>query len=95
MDALVAGGVEIHRHLIGFRVREPGLDARHIEPAGYHALQANAADFTIERHDADIAFVPMERTDVQHSHAVVAHLQMRNGLRFSGDGTRPGRSWLS
>ena len=27
------------------------------------------------RYDADIVFVPMERTDVQHSHAVVAHMQ--------------------
>ena len=29
----------------------------------------------MERYDADVVFVPMERTDVQHSHAVVAHMQ--------------------
>ena len=29
----------------------------------------------VERYDADVVFVPMERTDVQHSHAVVAHMQ--------------------
>ena len=29
----------------------------------------------IERYDAEVVFVPMEKTDVQHSHAVVAHMQ--------------------
>jgi polysaccharide pyruvyl transferase WcaK-like protein len=29
----------------------------------------------VDRYDADVVFVPMERTDVQHSHGVVAHMQ--------------------
>lgn len=29
----------------------------------------------VERQDADVLFVPMEVTDVQHSHAVIAHMQ--------------------
>ena len=29
----------------------------------------------VDRYDADIVFVAMERTDVQHSHGVVAHMQ--------------------
>ncbi|HEY8945710.1 MAG TPA: polysaccharide pyruvyl transferase family protein [Polyangiaceae bacterium] len=75
MGALKAEGVEFGRHLIGFSVREPGPAAPDIRPDEYYALLANAADFTIERYDADVLFVPMEKTDVQHSHAVVAHMK--------------------
>src|SRR4029079_18757163 len=35
----------------------------------------NAADYIIERYDAEVVFVPMEKADVQHSHGVVAHMQ--------------------
>jgi polysaccharide pyruvyl transferase WcaK-like protein len=56
-------------------VREPGPAAPHIDPEEYYALLANAADFIVERLDADVVFVPMEKTDVQHSHGVVAHMQ--------------------
>ena len=78
-DALKAEGVAFDRHLVGFSVREPGPAAPDIDPDEYYALLANAADFIIERYDADVVFVPMEKTDVQHSHAVVAH--MRNAER--------------
>jgi polysaccharide pyruvyl transferase WcaK-like protein len=61
--------------LVGFSVREPGPAAPDINPDEYYALLANAADFIIKRYDVDVVFVPMERTDVQHSHAVVAHMQ--------------------
>lgn len=74
-DALKAEGVEFDRHLIGFSVREPGPAAPDIRPDEYYALLANAADFLVERYDANVLFVPMERTDVQHSHTVVAHMQ--------------------
>jgi polysaccharide pyruvyl transferase WcaK-like protein len=74
-DALKAEGVEFDRHLVGFSVREPGPAAPDIDPEEYYALLANAADFVVERYDANVLFVPMERTDVQHSHAVVAHMQ--------------------
>ena len=75
VDALKAEGVEFDRHLVGFSVREPGPAAPDIDPEEYYALLANAADFIIERYDAEVVFVPMEKTDVQHSHAVVAHMQ--------------------
>ncbi len=75
MDALRSEGVEFQRHLIGFSVREPGPAAPDIDPEHYYALLANAADFLVERQDADVLFVPMEVTDVQHSHAVMAHMQ--------------------
>jgi polysaccharide pyruvyl transferase CsaB len=75
VDALIAEGVQLERHLVGFSVREPGPAAPDIDPEAYYALLANSADFMVERYDADVVFVPMERTDVQHSHGVVAHMQ--------------------
>lgn len=75
IDALIAEGVELDRPLVGFSVREPGPAAPDIDPDEYHALLANAADFIVERYDADIVFVPMEKADVQHSHGVVAQMQ--------------------
>jgi polysaccharide pyruvyl transferase CsaB len=75
VEALQAEGVEFDRHLVGFSVREPGPAAPDIRPDEYYALLANAADFIVERYDADVVFVPMEITDVQHSHAVVSHMQ--------------------
>lgn len=77
--ALEAEGVDFSRDLVGFSVREPGPAAPDIDPDEYHAMLANAADFLIERFDAEVLFVPMEKIDVRHSHAVVAH--MRNAER--------------
>jgi polysaccharide pyruvyl transferase CsaB len=74
-EALTAEGVEFDRKLVGFSVREPGPAAPDIDPEEYHALLAHAADFIVERYDADVVFVPMEKADVQHSHGVVAHMQ--------------------
>ena len=63
--------------LVAFSVREPGPAAPDLDIGHYHALVANAADFVVDRYDADVVFVPMERTrvDVQHSHAVVGRMQ--------------------
>jgi polysaccharide pyruvyl transferase CsaB len=74
-DALKAEGVMLDRHTVGFSVREPGPAAPDIDPEQYYALLANAADFLVERFDAEVVFVPMEQYDVQHSHAVVAHMR--------------------
>jgi polysaccharide pyruvyl transferase CsaB len=73
---LKSEGLEGRRHLIGMSVREPGVAAPDIDPKEYHALLANAADFMVDRYDADIVFVPMERSvlDSQHSHAVIAQM---------------------
>lgn len=62
--------------LVGMSVREPGVAAPDIDPDFYHGLLANAADFMIERFDANVVFVPMEglKLDVQHSHAVMAKM---------------------
>lgn len=76
-DALRNEGLNPDKRLIGLSVREPGPAAPDIDVAHYHALLANAADFMIDRLDADIVFVPMERRkmDLQHSHAVIAAMQ--------------------
>jgi len=74
-EAWKGDGLDFSKRLVAFSVREPGPAAPDIDPDEYYALLANAADFMVERYDADVVFVPLERTDVQHSHAVVAHMQ--------------------
>ncbi|HEU5401454.1 MAG TPA: polysaccharide pyruvyl transferase family protein [Terriglobales bacterium] len=75
VEAIKEEGVQFDRHLVGFSVRERGPAAPDIDPDEYYALLANAADYIVDRLDADIVFVSMEKTDIQHSHAVVAHMQ--------------------
>jgi polysaccharide pyruvyl transferase CsaB len=74
-------GLEHAKRLVGFSVREPGPAAPDLDIEHYHALVANAADFVVDRLDADVVFVPMERArvDVQHSHAVIG--KMRQATR--------------
>lgn len=69
-------GLEGRRRLIGMSVREPGVAAPDIDPVEYHALLANAADFMVDRFDADVVLVPMEHSvlDMQHSHAVISKM---------------------
>jgi polysaccharide pyruvyl transferase CsaB len=74
-EALKTEGVDFDRHLVGFSVREPGPAAPHISTDHYYELLANAADFMIDRLNADVVFVPMERKDIQHSHGVVANME--------------------
>ncbi|MFC2041727.1 polysaccharide pyruvyl transferase family protein [Chloroflexota bacterium] len=64
------------RRVVGMSVREAGVAAPDIDEKFYHGLLANAADFMIDRFDADIVFFPMEHhmLDVQQSHAVVAQM---------------------
>jgi polysaccharide pyruvyl transferase CsaB len=73
--ALTREGLDDKRRLIGMSVREPGAAAPDIDQNVYHALLANAADFMVERFDADIVFMPFESAhDVGHSHAVIAQM---------------------
>jgi polysaccharide pyruvyl transferase CsaB len=69
-------GLEGSRRIIGMSVREPGVAAPDLDEKVYHALLANAADFMVDRWNANIVFVPMERSvlDTQHSHAVIAKM---------------------
>lgn len=64
------------RCLVGVSVREPGPAAPDLDEEHYHSLLAAAADFLVDRLDADLVFVPMERrhSDIQHSHAVISRM---------------------
>ncbi len=77
-------GIDPATRLVGFSVREPGPAAPDLNIDHYHAILANAADFMVERFDAQILFVPMEtgvNRDPQHSHAVIS--KMANAQRAS------------
>lgn len=73
-DTLVREHMDGSKHLICMSVREPGIAAPDINDEIYHEILANAADFMVDRYDANIIFIPMERKmlDLQHSHAVVS-----------------------
>jgi polysaccharide pyruvyl transferase CsaB len=75
-EALQKEGLNENRRLIGLSVREPGSAAPDIDETHYHALLANAADYMVDRLDADLVFVPMEprQKDTQHCHAVVSKM---------------------
>jgi polysaccharide pyruvyl transferase CsaB len=75
-DALKREGLDHGRHLVGVSVREPGAAAPEIGEQAYHKLLADAADFMVDRYDADVVFVPLEprMIDVQQAHAVVAQM---------------------
>jgi polysaccharide pyruvyl transferase CsaB len=70
-------GLDLDRRLVGISVREPGPAAPDMDVRHYHQLLANAADFMVDRLDATVVFVPMERQrlDLQHSHAVISQME--------------------
>jgi polysaccharide pyruvyl transferase CsaB len=86
-DMLKKEGISTDAPLVGFSVREPGPAAPDLVVEQYHAIVANAADFMVERIDAQVVFVPMEvgeQKDPQHSHGVIskmAHAQRANVLK--------------
>lgn len=76
-DMLKKEGINPDNPLVGFSVREPGPAAPDLGIEQYHAMLANAADYMVERFDAQVLFVPMEggeNKDPQHSHAVIAKM---------------------
>lgn len=74
-ELLTREGIEPERRLIGISIREPGAAAPTLDVGHYHRLLASAADFMIDRYDATLVFVPMERrVDMQHGHAVIADM---------------------
>lgn len=74
--ALEREGLDSERRLIGMSVREPGVAAPDIDESLYHSLLANAADFMVERFNANVVLVPMEprMLDMRHSHAVISQM---------------------
>ncbi len=89
-EALNRDGLGGDNCIVGMSVREPGPAAPDIDHDKYHGLLADAADFIIDRYDAQVAFVPMERRvlDMQHSHAVVSKmLRPQRATVLKGDYT--------
>lgn len=77
IDYLHQEGIRKERKLIGMSVREPGKAAPDIKEGHYHDVLANAADYIIDRYNAHIIFIPMERKtafDLHQSHAVIARM---------------------
>jgi polysaccharide pyruvyl transferase WcaK-like protein len=74
---LESEGLKGRRRLVGMSVREPGPAAPNLAEMDYHSLLANAADYIVDRLDADVVLIPMERRqhDLQHSHAVLARMR--------------------
>jgi polysaccharide pyruvyl transferase CsaB len=75
-NTLVRENLDGERRLVGMSVREPGAAAPDIDEKIYHSLLASAADYMVDRYDADVVLIPMERRmlDLQHSHAVVSQM---------------------
>jgi polysaccharide pyruvyl transferase CsaB len=83
-EMLKMEGINPDIPVVGFSLREPGPAAPDLNIEQYHAILANAADFMVERFDAQILFIPMEvgdNKDPQHSHAVIS--KMANAQRAS------------
>ena len=73
-EMLEREGVARERPLVGMSVRERGGAAPSLERAPYHVVVAAAADFVVDRFEADVVFVPMERQDVGEAHRVMAEM---------------------
>lgn len=68
-------GLKDAKNLIGISVREPG-PASAADLSSYYSRIANAADYMVERFDARVVFVPLEREvmDIQTSHKVISKM---------------------
>ncbi|MER5211754.1 polysaccharide pyruvyl transferase family protein [Streptomyces sp. NPDC002838] len=84
-------GVPAHGRLVGMSVREPGRAAEKLDEGDYHALLADVADFLVRRLDAHVVFLPMERHDVRHAHAVLSHMTAPDRGRILHGAYSPGQ----
>ncbi|GAA2423769.1 polysaccharide pyruvyl transferase family protein [Streptomyces macrosporus] len=71
---LLYEGIPNGVRLVGMSVREPGRAAENLDVEDYHALLAEVADFLVSRFDTHVVFMPMERQDVRHAHAILSHM---------------------
>lgn len=91
-DAMLRGeGIPAGARLVGMSVREPGRAAEKLDEVDYHALLADVADFLVRRLDAHVVFLPMERHDVRHAHAVLSHMTAPDKGRILHGDYSPGQ----
>jgi polysaccharide pyruvyl transferase CsaB len=88
-DVLRTEGVPDGWRMIGMSVREPGRAAQALDVDSYHQLLAHVADFLVHRLDAQLVFVPMERQDIAHSHAVLSYMSAADRGRVLHNNYRP------
>ncbi|WP_369176220.1 polysaccharide pyruvyl transferase family protein [Streptomyces mutabilis] len=84
-------GIPAGARLVGMSVREPGRAAEKLDEGDYHALLADVADFLVRRLDAHVVFLPMERHDVRHAHAVLSHMTAPDKGRILHGDYSPGQ----
>ncbi|MCX4705983.1 polysaccharide pyruvyl transferase family protein [Streptomyces sp. NBC_01373] len=84
-------GIPTTGRLVGMSVREPGRAAEKLDEGDYHALLADVADFLVRRLDAHVVFLPMERHDVRHAHAVLSHMTAPEHGRILNGTYSPGQ----
>lgn len=68
-------GIEPGMRVIGMSVREHGPAAPDLDVRRYHELLANIVDYVVERMEATVLFIPMERQDRQQAHSVAARVK--------------------
>jgi polysaccharide pyruvyl transferase CsaB len=88
-EMLVREGIDLQTRLVGMSVREPGRAADHIDVDSYHSLLAEVADFMACRLRAQVVFVPMERGDIAHAHAVLSAMSAPEAARILNRTYRP------
>ncbi|GAA2361933.1 polysaccharide pyruvyl transferase family protein [Dactylosporangium salmoneum] len=88
---LVRDSLPPGRRVVGMSVREPGRAAQHLDADEYHQLLAQVGDFIVHRLDASLLFVPMERGDIRHSHAVLSRMTAAEHCRVLYGQYRPGQ----
>lgn len=90
-DMLIREGIHSDCRLVGMSVREPGRAAEKLDAGSYHSLLSEVADFINRRLDAQVVFVPMERTDIAHAHMVLSGMSAPDAGRVLNGRYTPGQ----
>jgi polysaccharide pyruvyl transferase WcaK-like protein len=90
-EMLIREGIDSHVRLVGISVREPGQAADNLDENSYHGLLAEVADFMTCRYNAQAVFVPMERCDIAHAHAVLSAMSAPENARVLNRTYTPGQ----
>jgi polysaccharide pyruvyl transferase CsaB len=90
-DMLLREGIDNRARLVGMSVREPGRAAENLDVESYHGLLAEVADFMTRRLEAQAVFVPMERGDIAHAHAVLSTMSAPDSARVINRTYTPGQ----